>query len=117
MILPKKFFDTIEYCEHTLQHRSGTNVFDVCTIHFNKWWKPRRKIKIKRQVSDYSQTTGMFRHSSTKGAADLYNQLNRWAIDTHEEKLDSVKQKYEKHDNHNNVLVMKPKPKDIDDDK
>ena len=37
MILPKEFFDKIEYFEHTLYHPAGTNVYDVFTIHFTSW--------------------------------------------------------------------------------
>jgi len=117
MIFPKEFFDKIEYFEHTLYHKAGTQIFDKFTIHFKVWWKPKRKILIKRNVTDYNADTGMFSHNATPGAADLYNQLNNWATQTHEEKMDSVKQKYDKHDNHDNVLVMKPKPKDINDDR
>jgi len=117
MILPKEFLDKIEYYEHTLDHKIGTRVFDVFTLHFKAWWRPRRTIKIKRQVSDYNVDTGTFRHTVTPGAADLHNQLNGYATDTFEEKMDSVKNKYVKDENNDNVLIMKPKPKNLDDDK
>jgi len=116
MILPKEFFDKIEYFEHTMEHKIGTKVYDVFTIHFKSWWRRKRVIRIERIISNYDSKTETFRHTVTPGAADLYNQLNEWACDTFEEKLDSIKNKYEKSDEHDNVIIMKPKPKDITDD-
>jgi len=116
MIFPKEFFEKIEYFEHSMHHKAGTQIFDKFTIHFKAWWRPRRKILIKRNVTDYDKDTGVFTHNSTPGSADLYNQLNGWATQTHDEKLDSVKNKYVKDENNDNVLVLKPKPKDLDDE-
>lgn len=116
MILPKEFFDKIEYFEHSLYHTKGTQIYDKFTIHFKAWWRPNRKILIQRNVSDYNKDTGLFTHNATPGAADLHNQLNNWATDTFEEKMDSVKNKYVKDENNDNVLVLKPKPKDLNDD-
>ena len=115
MILPKDFFDKIEYFEHSMEHTLGTTVYDTFTIHFKAWWRKKRVIKIKRDTKDYNAADGTFTHSSTPGAADLYNQLNNWATQTFEEKLDSVKKKYETNDK-DNVITLKPKPKDMNDE-
>ena len=116
MILPKDFFDKIEYFEHTMHHkRYSTEVDDVFTIHFKAWWRKKKVIKIHRIISEYDSDDGTFSHRSTPGAADLYNQLNNWATDTFQEKLDSFKQKYETN-NTDNVITLKPKPKDINDE-
>lgn len=72
-------------------------------------------IKIKRNITDFENDNGTFLHSPTPSAGDLYNQLNDWAIDTFEEKMDSFKHKYETN-NTDNVITLKPKPKDIDDE-
>lgn len=115
MILPKEFFDKIEYFEHTMDHVGGTTVYDKFTIHFKSWWRMKRVIKIKRNIDDYDAYAETFTHKSTPGAADLYNQLNDWATQTFEEKLDSFKQKYETN-NENNVIQLKQKPKDMNDE-
>ena len=115
MILPKEFFDKIEYFEHSMDHNTGTNVFDVFTLHFKGWWRKKRVIRIKRVIKNYNSDDGTFTHESTAGAGDLYNQLNGWAIDTFEEKLDNIKQKYET-SNTDNVIQLKPRPKDINDE-
>ena len=116
MILPKEFFDKIEYFEHTMDHkRYTTNVDDVFTIHFKSWWRKKRVIRIKRVIENYDSDDGTFTHKSSTGAADLHNQLNNWAIETFEEKLDSITKKYETN-NENNIITLKPKPKDINDE-
>lgn len=116
MILPKELFDKIEYFEHTMEHPSGHTVYDVFTIHFKQWWRKKRVIKIHRVIYNYDCDTGMLRHRVTPSAADLYNQLNDWSTETFEEKWNSVQKKYESHELHDNVVVLKPKPKDIDDE-
>ena len=115
MILPKEFFDKIEYFEHTLSHKSGTKVYDEFTIHFKSWWRKKRVIKIKRTITDYDEISGTCTHVPTPSAGDLYNQLNDWAIDTFKEKMDSFKHKYETN-NEDNIIQLKPKPKDMDDE-
>lgn len=116
MILPKEFFDKIEYFEHTYNHkRFTTNVDDVFTIHFKAWWRRKQVIRIKRIVENYDTDDGTFTHKSTPGAADLHNQLNGWATDTFQEKLDSVTRKYETNET-DNVITLKPRPKDINDE-
>lgn len=116
MILPKDFFDKIEYFEHTMDHKLGTTqVKDVFTIHFKQWWRIRKVIKIDRSIDNYSESEGTFTHKSTPGAADLYNQLNNWATQTFDEKLTSVKRKYTTNDE-DNVIKLKPKPKDMNDE-
>lgn len=114
MILPKEFFDKIEYFEHSLEHKSGTQVYDVFTIHFKSWWRKKRVIRIKRNITEYNED-GTFMHSPTPSAGDLYNQLNDWSTDTFEEKLDSIKKKYKTNDT-DNVITLKLKPKDITDE-
>jgi hypothetical protein len=115
MILPKEFFEKIAYFEHTVEHTKAVEVNDVFTIHFNAWWKPRRKIKIARVISDFDEESGYFSHHVTESAADLYNQLNTWATDTFDEKLSRITRKYETNSN-DNVIKLKPKPKDINDE-
>lgn len=115
MILPKEIFDKIDYFEHTVEHKTGMEVYDVFTIHFKDWWRRKRVIKIKRISFDYDKADGTFRHEVTPSAADLYNQLNKWAISTFDEKLDSVKKKYITEDG-SNIITLKSKPKDMDDE-
>ena len=115
MILPKELFDKIEYFEHTLKHNEGTQVYDVFTIHFKSWFRKKRVIKIKRYIDNFDNDDGTFTHSPTSSAGDLYNQLNDWATDTFEEKLSSIKHKYETN-NEDNVIQLKPKPKDMDNE-
>jgi len=115
MILPKDFFNKIEYFEHTLEHKTGTNVSDVFTIHFKAWWRKKRVIRIARTIKNYNTADSTFTHSPTPSAADLYNQLNDWAIDTFEEKVTSITHKYETN-NENNIITLKPKPKDMTDE-
>ena len=115
MILPKEFFEEIRFWTHTCKQGHGTNVYDVFTIYFKKWYKRKKVIMIKRDVTDYNAEEGTFSHNVTPSAADLYNQLNNWAIQTWDEKLDSVKKKYEPPRDGSNVIQLKPRPKDIDD--
>ena len=115
MILPKEFLDKITYWEHTLDYGRRTHdVADKFTLHFKSWWRPKRVIRIQRLIVD-ANDDGSYIHRVTESAADLYNQLNGYAIETFEEKLDNVTRKYEKHKEYNNVVVLKPKPKDIND--
>ena len=116
MILPKELFDQISFWEHTVQHGRGYHVWDVFTIHFRQWWKRKKVIKIHRVIDTTGCEPGFFHHNVTPSAADLYNQLNDWAIQSWDEKLDSVKQKYEPPKDGSNVIQLKPKPKDIDDE-
>ena len=116
MILPKEMFDRIDYFEHSMESNMGTKIYDVFTIHFKGWWRRKKVIKIRRRVSHYDEENGTMSHHPTESAADLYNQLNNWATATFQEKLTSVKKKYEKHDTEDNVIILKPKPKDIDDE-
>jgi len=115
MILPKEFFDKIEYFEHTMDHVCGTTVNDKFTIHFKAWWRKKRVINIKRDIENYDANDQTFSHRSTPGAADLYNQLNDWATQTFDEKLTSVTRKYETNET-DNVIQLKPIPRNIDDD-
>lgn len=116
MILPKDFFDKIDYWEHTIDYGRRTHeVSDKFTIHLKGWWRLRRIIKIQRLITECNDD-GSYVHRVTESAADLYNQLNGYAIETFEEKLDKVSRKYEKHKEHNNVVVLKPRPKDLTDD-
>ena len=115
MILPKEFFDKIEYFEHTMERTHSTTVFDKFTIHFKAWWRRKKVIKIERVSSNYNEAEGTFTHQSTPGAADLYNQLNDWATQTFSEKLSNVSRKYETN-NENNVIQLKPKPQDMDNE-
>lgn len=116
MILPKEFFDKIEYFEHTVKVTPGPNADDVFTLHFKSWWRGKRVIKIARRIENYDAEAGTFSHRATPGAADLYNQLNDWATQTFQEKLDSTKRKYTKQKGTDNVVVLKPRPKDINDE-
>jgi len=115
MILPKELFEKIEYFEHTFDHKYGTHVDDVFTLHFKAWWRRKRVIRIKRLIEDYNEADGTFAHHPTPGAGDLYNQLNNWSTDTFEQKLDSMKHKYETNET-NNVIQLKQRPKDISDE-
>ena len=120
MILPKEFFEKIEYFEHSMEHKKNTTtVYDVFTIHFKAWWRRKRVIKIKRTVSEYNSSDGTFKHNATQGAADLHNQLNGHAIDTFEdnlEKMDKPVKKYEKSDTDDNVIFLKPVQRDNDNE-
>lgn len=115
MILPKELFDEIRLWSHTVQQGRGTDCWDVFTLYFHKWWRRKKVIKIKRDVIDYDPENQTFSHSVSPSAADLYNQLNQWAIQTWEEKLDSIKKKYEPPKDGSNVIQLKPRPKDMDD--
>ncbi len=109
MILPKDFMEKIEYFEHSIRPGRGCDMYDVFVIHFKSWWRRARKIEIKRLYAG-KNANGTFSHESSPSAADLYNQLNGYAIQTHKEKLDSVTKKYNK-DETGKVLYLKPKPK------
>ena len=114
MILPKELFDKIEYWEHTTQNKNGW-LYDVFTVHFRQWWRRKRSISIAREMVDYDSESDTASYRITPSAADLYNQLNKWAIQTWDEKLDSVKRKYEKDETGNNVIYLKQKPKDMNE--
>lgn len=114
MILPKEMFEQISFWDHTVKHGRGMHVWDVFTIHFRQWWKPKKVIKIHREIDTRDCEPGYFTHRVTPSAADLYNQLNDWAIQTWDEKLDDIKRKYEK-DETGQVIYLKTKPKDMDD--
>jgi hypothetical protein len=113
MILPKEFFDKVEYFEHTVGYVKS-EVYDVFTLHFKAWWRPKKVIRIQRNAGAVDDNGNKLWHC-TPSAGDLYNQLNEWATSTFEEKLDSITKKYDKHEHHDNVVVLKPKPKDIDE--
>lgn len=113
MILPKEFFEKIEYWEHSTDSRNG-ELYDKFTIHLKGWWRRKREIWIRRQLVETDENGTTF-WNSTPGAADLHNQLNDWATQTYEEKLDSIKKKYEPPKDGSNVITLKPKPQDLDD--
>jgi len=115
MILPKKIFDQISFWEHTVEFGRGYRVWDVFTIHFKQWWKFRKKIKIQRKIDFDDQNSNRFTHSPTPSAADLYNQLYNWSIQSWDEKLDSIQRKYEKNKS-GNVIYLKQKPKNLNND-
>ena len=114
MILPKELFEQISHFEHSSKS-DALRMYDVFTIHFKQWWKRKQVIVIEREIVSYNSKTDILKFRTTPSAADLYNQLNNWAVQTHEEKLDSVKQKYEAPKDGSNVVQLKPAPRDIDE--
>jgi len=116
MILPKKLFEKIEFFEHSIDQSCGpVEVSDKFILHFRDWWRRKKVIKINRIIEHYNADDGSFVHRSTPGAADLYNQLNDWAISTFEEKLTSISRKYKTHNN-DNIIELNPKPANLDDE-
>lgn len=114
MVLPKSLFDEIRFWEHTFKVGPGVQAWDIFTIHFKAWWRPKKVIRIARNC-ELAENDETFYHSVTPSAADLYAQLNNWAIQTWDEKLDSVKRKYETTDG-SNVITLKPRPNKDDND-
>ena len=107
MILPKELFEKIEYFEHTAVYVNG-ELCDLFTLHFRSWYRKSHKIKIRRVLHGMNED-GTSSWSTSPSAADLYNQLNSWAIQSWDEKLDNVKHKYEVTDG-SNIIHLKPRP-------
>lgn len=115
MILPKHIFERIDHFEHTVEIKPGSYAaYDKFTLHFKSWWRPKRVIWIRRSMKGQNEN-GDTLYNVTPSAADLYSQLNNWAIQTWDEKLDSVKKKYKSPKDGSNVIQLKQKPKDIND--
>lgn len=82
MILPKDFFDKIEYTEYT--HESdGYKMYDVFTIHFKAWWRKDKVIRIQRTYEGKDGDNYTYRMTET--SHELYNQLIGWARSTFDE--------------------------------